>query len=295
MRKEPKLNEMSNRFSAFCITRNESQWIGFSIMSTKDFIEEYVYFDGNSTDGTVELLKYIRDKYKVNIKVVEHQDPKDLQEDYVRIFNENIKALTSDYAFFLHPDMICTKGPSPELWDATAYHVKIRSFSGEPGESLQEITEGRTDRWKAIMRNGMGLHYYGHYGAGNEDMYFKDLTGDEHLLYENFASYPYEVCNSGIELNHYSDVRSYARRYGRMCSVLKNQYPEIKDEEQIKELAKNHPRVSLEPNPKYGNFKFEETRDIPEVFHKYNDEFAEVCKKKPEDFCFLPLKEFVNA
>ena len=76
-----------------------------------------------------------------------------------------------------------------------------------------------------------------------------------------------------------------------MCSVLKNQYPEIKDEGLIKDMAKNHPRVSLESHPKYGIFEFKETSDIPGVFYKYNEEFAEICHKRPEEFCYLPLKE----
>ncbi len=295
MRNIPKSGEVNSLLGAFCITKNEAHWIGFSVMSTKDFIKEYVYFDGNSTDGTVELLKYISDKYKINITVVEGQDPKDLQEDYVRVFNENIKALKSDYAVFLHPDMICTKRPDSLLNGPTSYSSIIKSFAGEPFDSLHEITEGRTDRWKNIMTNGLGLHYHGHYGAENEDMYFKDMTGSEHILFKNFASYPYEVKDSGTVFNHYSDVRPYSRRFGRMCSVLKNQYPGIKDELILKDMSKNHPRVSLQPNPMYGQFKFEKTSFIPEVFYKYNDEFADVCGKKPEDFCYLPIKELIHA
>jgi hypothetical protein len=282
------------RLGAFCITKNEAQWIGFSVMSTKDFTDEYVYFDGNSTDGTVELLKYIRDKYKVNIKVFEDQDPKNLKDDYVRVFNECIKQVKSKYAWFLHPDMIVTKAPLM-TWDPLAWSVKVRSFAGEPRETIYEFKEGRTDRWKAIMLNDLGLHYHGHYGAGNEDMYFKDLTGDEHTMFENFASYPYEIRDSGIELNHYSDVRGYARRYHRMLTCIKHQYQGI-DNKAAEDLAYNHPRVSFVPNPSYGNFELEKCDEVPEVFSKYAVEFAAVCGKTPEEFCYLPLKkEPVNA
>ncbi len=281
------------RLGAFCITKNEAQWIGFSIMSTKDFVDEYVYFDGNSHDGTVELLKYIKDKYQVNIKVFEDQDPKDLQDDYVRVFNDCLKQVKSKYAWFLHPDMICTKRAEMH-WDPMAYSVKMRSFAGEPWDSLYEFKEGRTNRWKSIMLNDLGLHYYGHYGAGNEDMYFKDITGNEHTLYENFANYPYEIRDSGIELNHYSDVRGYARRFGRMVTCIKHQYPGIEQKE-AERLAADHPRVSFVPNPTYGNFNLERCYEVPEVFRKYAFEFGSVVGKKPEEFCYLSLKETVNA
>jgi len=253
-------------------------------MSTKDFVDEYVYFDGNSTDGTPELLEYIRDKYQVNIKVVRDMDPKDLKDDYVRVFNECLKSVKSDHVFFLHPDMIATSWNCDLKKSVLSHYVSMRSFAGNPRGEILEIINGRTDKWKCILRNKFGLHYHGHYGVGNEDMYFKDITGNEYALYENFESYPYPIKYSGIKINHYSDVRDYKRRLGRMITSVGNQYPDA-DKKAIEDLAISHPRVSLFDSGKY-NFKFKSTEDFPDVFYR----------KKPEEFCYLPLKETsINA
>lgn len=274
----------------FSIVKNEASFIGFSVMSFKDIVSSFVYFDGNSTDGTVELLEYISKKYKVNIEIVKDQDPKDLKDDYVRVFDECLNTLKTDYAFFAHPDMICVshKGAPPK--GPFAYSTAMDSFCGDPQGWISRFTEGRTDKWKNIMIRDFGLHYFGHYGVSNEDMYFKDITGSDHVLHTDFSKYPYKVHDSGIKINHYSDVRPYRRRLTRMASCLRNEFPNF-TQEAAEEVASSHPRVTLEPHFKYPQFKFEPATKHPEVFTNHNSEFASVLGKKPEEFCLLPLGE----
>ena len=218
---------MTQTIGSFTGIKNEVQWVGFNIMSWLPHLAEMIFFDGDSTDGTVELIEYIQKHIEggERIKLFKGQDPKDLKDDYVRVWDECLKQVKSDYALYIHPDMILTGWPRGLKLGGLAYTTKIRSFAGEPLGELFEFSEGRTDRWKNLMSNSLGLHYDGHYGAAYEDMYFRDITGDDHTLYPNMNSYPYEVKESGIELNHYSDVRPYSRRLGRMVSCLMNQHP----------------------------------------------------------------------
>ena len=299
----------------FGLVRNEAQWIAFSILSMKDFVSEFVYFDGNSTDGTLELLDYIRSKYGLQIKVFKGMDPKNLKDDYVRMFNECLGQVKSDYAAFIHPDMICVKGPDRPFTEL-AYKVNMRSFGGDPHGEIVEITEGRSGKWKSIMKNDYGLHYHGHYGTSNEDLYFRDITGDQHEVYQALALlpnghelnspgrdgahnenssqevykevvlFPYEVGESGIELYHYSDVRPYSRRLSRMITCIVNENPGF-NREMAKELAITHPRVSLQPGGPFGNFKFKPIGDSPSVFTRYLPEIAGVLGKKEEELCWV--------
>ena len=281
------------KVSAFTLIRNEAMWVGFHVLSMKDVVSEFVYYDGNSTDGTLEILDYLKKHYGINIKVFKGMDPKDLKDDYVRMFDECLKWCEGDYAAFLHPDMILVGSPNPNVWKSGpfAFSVQMSSFGGEPGEWPQAIVTGRTDKWKNVMRNAYGLHYHGWYGAGNEDMYFRELTGDEHHLYQSMDSYPYDVVDSGMHLFHYSDVRPYSRRLNRMVTCLLNQHPGM-DRAWAADAAKNHPRVHLQSGPSpFGVFKFAPAPFVPGVFTKHAAEFASVVGKSVEDFCPIALQQ----
>jgi glycosyltransferase involved in cell wall biosynthesis len=214
------------------------------------YIDQVSLFDGNSTDGTLEIIKFIRNKYPFGnkIKLVENKDPKNLQDDYVSMFNECMWNLDTDKAIFWHPDMWLVNPESLDKLkdsDCIAAATSMKSFAGEPNGQLYEI-KGRGERWKNIyrLRNpNFGAHYFGHYGAANEDVYFSEITGDEHNHYgSDFGFYPYPVSDFGVEVLHFSDVRPYARRLDRMKKCLRNQgHPE----QRVEEIAHSHPRVTL--------------------------------------------------
>lgn len=283
-------NFLHPKLGAYTLIKNEAHWVGYCVMAARHAVSQFVYFDGNSDDGTVELLEYLRDKKGINITLVKNKDPKDLKDDYVRLFNECLGRLDTMFAMFLHPDMIVTAGDWKPHDGPLAYTVKIDSYAADPQGPLLKITEGRTDRWKNIMKKALGLHYHGHYGAGNEDTYFREITGDEYRMHSDMSMYPYGVGESGLTLAHYSDVRPYARRYGRMIAVLKNQHPNMA-EMNYHEYAKVHPRVSFAPHKIYPGFRFEEVPPaaIPAVFTQHAEEFASVLGKRVEDVCYLPL------
>ena len=242
---------------SFIIIKNEAHWIRAHLNCWLPYLDEMVFLDGNSSDGTLEILKSFQkhDEYGTKILIVEDRDPKDLQDDYVRIFNEALRALKTDLAIFLHPDMI-SNNPQVlrEFVDqsegAISAFSRMRSFAGDPGEPALEIVKGRSDRWKNIYRLNnpdLGAHYHGWYGADNEDVYFKEITGASHNTYARyFDRYPYEVLDSRLEILHFSDVRTYQRRYERMKKSLLNQNVR---EDFAEETAREHPRVTLKPNP----------------------------------------------
>ena len=200
----------------FTLVKGESFWIAAHILRVLPYVDQMVCFDGNSTDGTLEIIRAIkRDHDKDDkIRLVKDKDPKNLQDDYVRLFNECLRALDTDLAWFLHPDMYVVN-PAQILKvkdsQAIALSTRMRSFGGDPGGQLLEIIEGRGPAWKNIYRlknPDFGAHYHGHYGAADEDIYFSEITGKSHDHYgSEFGRYPYIVEDSGIEVLHFSDVR----------------------------------------------------------------------------------------
>ncbi len=252
----------------FTIIRNEARWIRAHLLSWLPFVDQQVFFDGNSTDGTLEIIKYIAQNHPCGHKItlVEDKDPKDYDQDYQRIFNECLRTLTTDYAIFAHADMILDDiGNAQSLGDAHAYYSSMRSFAGEPDGQLYEITSGRGEKWKNVMRlhrPDLGLHYFGAYGTDFEDCYFSKITGALHKVHLkdsptskvkqfDFDAYPYEIKDSGIKISHFSDVRPLERRIDRMVKCLINQGA---TPERARQIAEVHPRVTFEEA--FG-FKFE--------------------------------------
>jgi hypothetical protein len=224
----------------FMLIKDERPWIGAHLENLLPHIDQAVFYDGNSQDGTPEIIS----RYpKATLR--RGMDPKDLKDDYVALFNSALRELNTDFAAFIHPDMYVE---NPEAFrtmpDAQALSCRIISYAGEPGGQLYRI-DGRGEAWKNIYRINpdLGHHYFGHYGAQNEDVYFSEITGDEHLHHgSDFKQYPYEVKDSGIIIHHFSDVRTYERRLSRMFRCLVNQG--YSPEEAVR-LAPTHPRVSL--------------------------------------------------
>ena len=242
----------------FCLYKNEAVFIRPHILSWVPHVDEMVIYDGNSTDGTVEIVKDIQKNHPFGsrIKLFENKDPKDLTDDYVRVFDECLHALSTNFAAFTHGDMILEDpGNIGFLGDAIAYYSTMRSFAGEPGGQLYEIKSGRSPFWKNIYRlrsPDLGLHYHGHYGHVSEDCYFSKITGAEHIhVGDAFEQYPYEVKDSGVKIAHYSDVRAHERRAERMFKCLINQG---KPAAEALRLLDVHPRVTLKDG---FNFKFE--------------------------------------
>lgn len=263
-----------NSVGTFTLIKNESQWIRTHLMSWLPHVDQMVFFDGHSTDGTVEIItSAMRCEHGHKIELVEHKDPKDLRDDYVRLFNECLRTLKTDYAIFAHPDMMLRDpGNIRGLGRSLAYYTHIRSFAGDPCGKMYEIAEGRSRVWKNVYRlqnPDLGLHYFGHYGASNEDCYFSKITGDRHEMplktgkagefganAWEMGGYPYVVMDSGIKIDHYSDVRTLERRKDRMYKCLLNQGH---GEESARAISETHPRVTLKDG---GGVKFVEVSEV---------------------------------
>ena len=232
---------------SYTLIKNENRWIAAHLLAWLPVLDEVVLFDGNSTDGTLEIIEAIRDntEHGHKIRLFKKKDPADLKDCYVGMFNECLWSVQSDMAFFLHPDFYPSVLPKnfDHLYDAIAASVKVKSFAGEPDGQLYRIA-GRSEVWKPIarLRNpDLGAHYHGAYGAHNEDVYFSAITGNTHTHHgANLDRYPYEVVPSGIEVWHFSDVRTHARRLDRMKKCLLNQGNPVS-------MADEHPRVTLKP------------------------------------------------
>lgn len=233
---------------SYCLVKNEALFIKAHLDSWLPHLGQMVFYDGNSTDGTLEIIKEaMRGEFGAKIKLVENKDPKNLEEDYTKLSNEAMWAVDKDFAIFLHPDMFLDEHSKVKEFPegCIAASITLKSYAGEPNGTIYEVI-GRGQKWKNIyrLRNpDLGAHYFGAYGAQNEDTYFSEITGDSHNHYaEDFVKYPYPVHDSGITVAHYSDVRPYARRIDRMVKCLVNQGHSL---EQAKKMAPLHPRVSF--------------------------------------------------
>lgn len=270
------------RITSIAPVLNESPWVAYSILAALPYIHEFVYaLDEKSNDGTRDLLFHVKQKYAhEKLVILDHPTfhPHDMKA-YNAAFNRCIEKATGDAVIFLHPDMIVTDGPKDGLTAGPmAWWTEMTSYAGDFGTV---ITKGRCTKWKNIHAKRMGLHYSGGYGSQNEDFYHSDITGKSYKHYgSEFSKYPFLVANSGIKINHYCELKDYARRLEKMMLCLKTLYPTF-SEEKIHELAVQHPRVTLEQSSnQFGNFEFTGSQEpIPEVFTKYKDEFESFKKE----------------
>lgn len=244
--------------SVFCIVKNEAQFIEASVRAVAPYVDEIVYADGNSTDGTLSILDRIGKEYP-NLRVLKNWDCANLQDDYVRLFNELLGQCKGDYVWFLHPDMV-VRNPAQltqfkKQARLDAYTVRMRSFAGD---GMVEITKGRTNTWKTIMRNAYGLHYWGHYGNENEDMYF---DFQDHKVYRDLSQYPFEIGDSRLCVEHYCECKDTTRRKEKMENILKYGHG-IEDRTVLTDALTNHPRVTLKSESnQWGSFKFQKRKD----------------------------------
>ena len=267
------------RLSAFAPVKNEAPWIGYSIMAALDHMHQFIYACAKSTDGTDELLDYIKQKYAGDKLIILRKPEYDFhphdQKAYNAAFNDCIQAAFGEAVYFLHPDMLIN---NPEAISsmpsgALAYWTNLTSYAGD---FSTKITRGRATRWKNVCMKKFGLTYYGAYGSQNEDMFFKDITGDSYLHHgEDFRAYPYKVMDSGLNVSHFCELKDYKRRFEKMKLCMKTLYPTW-NERDIEHAASLHPRVTLEERLGQG-FEFTKTDEaVPAVIEKYKSEFDKV-------------------
>lgn len=259
---------------------NEAAYVGYSIMSVWDHVEEFVYaVSPKSSDGTIDILRHIAKRYgKVRLLLQSKYDFDPHNVDaYDASFNDCIDQTRCDAVWFLHPDMICTKWTDLKQ-GPLAWTTNITSYAGN---LTTQITKGRATQWKNIHAKKFGLHYFGGYGSVNEDFYHSDITG---VAYKHFGSefskYPFAVGTSGINVNHYCETKSYERRLEKMKLCLRTQNPLLSDDE-ISTLSLKHPRVTLEESDtSFGQFEFAPSdAPVPDVFTKHNEEFSKFQKE----------------
>jgi len=273
------------KVSVFGPVKNEADFIGYSIMDCLEHVHEFVYAVAKSDDGTDELLDYIKEKYAGDkLKILRSPEfdfnPHDMAA-YNNAFNVCIQQATGDAVWFKHPDQICLNAEKIKDMskDALAWTTNMTSYAGDFNT---QITKGRATQWKNIHAKKFGLHYYGGYGSVNEDMYHKDITGRAYDFHgTDFKRYPFRVADSGLNVNHYCELKGYKRRFEKMKSCLKTLYPGWTDA-RIAEVATQHPRVTLEQSSDaYGHFEFKKTNaPVPDVFQRYRSEFEQVLGRK---------------
>lgn len=271
------------KISVFSPVKNESEFIGYSVMAVLPYVHEILYGVADSDDGTYPLLLHIAQKYgQGKLKLYRGMDPKEPNWDfdpmdmkaYNAAYNYLIDRATGDAVWFLHPDMIVTNPEViPQIKEGPlAWYINLTSYARD---AQTQILRGRCKQWKNLHVKDFGLHYWGGYGSQDEDLYFRDITGDSYKFSGwDFESAPYEIADSGIHANHYCELKSYERRLEKMIRCLRTQHPK-KDLKTIQEMAAQHPRVTLEQGvSRFGEFRFGPAAvPPPDVFAQYKEEF----------------------
>lgn len=65
--------ELKYKISANIVCKNEKFWLKESILSIVNIVDEIIYVDDNSTDGSLEIAKNLSGEYN-NIKIFEYKD-----------------------------------------------------------------------------------------------------------------------------------------------------------------------------------------------------------------------------
>lgn len=241
----------------------EAVWIGAHLERFLPYLDEMVFYCDDCKDGTDRIIDSFRRGHKDGhkIKLFNGKKAGD-DESFGRMFNACMWELSTDLAWFLHPDM-WVENPEQiakvKESKAVALTTHMTSYAGEPGGQLLRIDgDGRTTDWKNIYRlrsPNLGCHYFARFpGDPQEDCYFSKITGDEHVFQYDPSRYPYSVEDSGLKIHHFSDVRSYERRYFRMA-----RYTELSGfpKEHVHAYVTSHPRINFKDGIVKGtSFKF---------------------------------------
>lgn len=258
----------------------EADWIGPHLERFLPHLDQMVFYADDCKDGSIDIINEFRLHHELGHKIKLYCDKKaGNDESFGRMFNECMWCLDTDLAWFLHPDMWVVNPEAIEKVKASkaiALYTHIESYAGEPdGQLLRIKGDGRINRWKNIyrLRNpNLGCHYYARYpGDLKEDCYFKAITGDSHVFMMDPEHYPYVVEDSGIKVLHFSDVRTYERRYFRM-----RRYSELQGckSDFLDKAMKNHPRINFKPGKVQDRTFDFEPAEYPKEFLEARNKWA---------------------
>lgn len=273
--------------SVFCIIKNEAQFIGLSVMSFLDYVDELCYLVSPSNDATMDILTHIKERYDKHdcVKIFPYEDFNVQNQSAYELANTiSIQHCTSDYCFWVHADMLCTNP-----WDikdeiiangyADRYEVNVQSIAGENYD--QEFEDGRNPWWGNIIKNDYHPEYRGAYGSKDEDFFHTDLVDEsERRHWSRITDAPFSVARSAVKILHFCECRPYEERKRKMIKVLRTAYAGIQDD-QVADVVATHPRITLQDGMFGGhNFKLKKREHISNIEKRYRKEFDEIRSRK---------------
>jgi glycosyltransferase involved in cell wall biosynthesis len=264
---------MALKISAFSFCGNEVSYIGYSTMSLLPYVDEVIWADGNSNDGTLDLIKHIQTQYdpEKKVKLFEGFLFENYREDYDEKFNWLLKRCSGDWVIFNHADMVWLDPwkirPLLEaiheddfIW---GLRVNFRSFINDRWHCMEE----NDYTWPLIYKNAHGLHHRGAYGTPYEDFYFED--GLRHDIRSSRRdSEEIRIFHSSIWMHHYRSCKPEWQRLDKMVKQFKATFPE-KSLEECTQLAKQHPYIDQR---KLRTWSYNGPQ--PRVFEQYESEFS---------------------
>lgn len=238
--------------SAIVMVKNEEEYVGYSIMSMYDYVEEILVVDGGSTDGTVGIINEIINRYDKDKKIIFWEDLRPKKE-LIHVRTDMIKKCRGKWILRLEGDEVYSdfnakqlrKFVEKDLKDSKAksigwpYHffvenLNIRVPIGEP-HTLATI----------MIKNEEGMHADHHYRDGKTETFYDEGWFDKDNK-EVSIWHPYDnqtLINRNIAIHHYAFFKSTTRHneYVERClkEPFEKSHAQIFRKYDFKHLMKN--------------------------------------------------------
>lgn len=232
--------------SGCMITKNEAEYLKWSIESFLPYVDELIIVDDQSTDGTLDIINDFAQKHrKVRLVQGVYNGKKADQR------NEYLKHATGKWIFCPDGDEVYTTDQMMQLtmhWrdessDALFHGFRLQNF----WKDYRHVIHGHV--WDAIMqrsfRNVPGCGYFDtHHSVSIRPGINLAKWANESGRMINFQNF---------FVPHYSYTKSARQIMGKIRYYMRRDNPNCSSEQEVNEYANAHPFFSeLYTRPRYG-------------------------------------------
>ncbi len=237
--------------SAITMVKNEEEFVGYSLMSMYEYVDEIMVVDGGSMDGTVDIIRYIIKNFDKDKKIQFWEDLRPKNElIYTR--NDMVARCKGKWILRLEGDEVYSDENAKKVRDSIKNRrIKENVLSmGWPyyffvNDINTIVPVGENHTFATIMiRNVEGVHAAHHKRGGNETFYDEgwfDKYGREVSIWHPNDNPTQRIID--IAIHHYAGLKASTRHkdYLLRCKkvVFKEGHPEVFRRYDFKPFMKN--------------------------------------------------------